>query len=210
MYAQIHESRIECICGLWVRISFVDWRDNMSRIGKKPIIIPEGVTVSIAGQLVIVKGPKGAIEREIHPDIRVETKEGEVRVAPQRVSRKSAALWGLSRSLVANMAEGVSKGFEKKLEYEGIGFRAALEDGGTALLFQLGFSHPVRFQTPVDVSFLVEKNVITVSGIKKELVGETAAQIRSLKPPEPYKGKGIRYQGEVILRKAGKKAAGTA
>ena len=182
----------------------------MSRIGKKPIPIPEGVVARKAAGLVSVKGPKGEIEREIHPEIEVKIGEKEIIVIPRRESRKSAALWGLSRSLIANMVEGVANGFEKKLEYEGIGFRAALEGGGTALLFQLGFSHPVRFETPSGISFLVEKNTITVSGIKKDLVGETAARIRALKPPEPYKGKGIRYRGEVILRKAGKKAAGTA
>lgn len=180
----------------------------MSRIGKKPIPIPEGVTVTVGGNLITLKGPKGELKREIHPDVQVAAEEKEIKVSIKRKSRKSAALWGLFRTLLANLVEGVTKGFEKKLEFEGIGFRAALE--GNTLVMQLGFSHPVRFEAPGGVKFSVEKNVITISGINKELVGNTAAKIRSLRLPEPYKGKGIRYQGEVIRRKAGKKAVAAA
>lgn len=176
----------------------------MSRIGKKPILIPLGVNITVTGGRVSVKGSKGELQREIHSDIAVSIKDNEVLLSPARSGKKTPALWGLSRSLVSNMILGVSAGFEKKLEYEGIGFRANLE--GDTLVFSLGFSHPVRFQAPKGIAFKVEKNVITVSGADKELVGETAARIRNLKPPEPYKGKGIRYQGEVIRRKAGKKA----
>lgn len=180
----------------------------MSRIGKKPIPIPEGVTVTVGGNLITLKGPKGELKREIHPDVQVAAEEKEIKVSIKRKSRKSAALWGLFRTLLANLVEGVTKGFEKKLEFEGIGFRAALE--GNTLVMQLGFSHPVRFEAPDGVKFSVEKNVITVSGMDKELVGNTAAKIRALRLPEPYKGKGIRYQGEVIRRKAGKKAVAAA
>ena len=180
----------------------------LSRIGKKPISIPDNVTVAIAGQFLTIKGPKGEISRDIHREIAVEMKDKEILITPRVESRRSPALWGLTRALVMNMVQGVVDGFEKKLEYEGVGFRVNLES--SALLMRLGFSHPVRFDAPEGISFGVEKNTITVSGIKKELVGETAAQIRLLKPPEPYKGKGIRYQGEVIRRKAGKKAVGAA
>lgn len=155
----------------------------------------------------MVRGAKGELKREIHPDIRLEVKEKEIVVLPKRQSRKSAALWGLFRTLIVNMIEGVTSGFEKKLEFEGIGFRVAAE--GNTLVMQLGFSHPLRFEAPPGINFKVEKNVITVSGINKELVGEVAAALRSLKPAEPYKGKGIRYQGEVVRRKAGKKAVGS-
>jgi large subunit ribosomal protein L6 len=176
----------------------------VSRIGKKSISIPEGVTVTVTGNLIVVKGPKGELSREIHPYIRAEVRNKEVVVFPMRQSKITPALWGLFRTLVANMVEGVTRGFEKKLELEGIGYRVSLEDGG--LLMQLGFSHPVRFDAPPGIKFTVEKNVVTVSGIDKELVGNTAASIRFLRPPEPYKGKGIKYRGEIIRRKAGKKA----
>lgn len=176
----------------------------MSRIGKQPIPVEPGVTVEVKDNLITVKGPKGELSRELHPDIGVEIGEKEIIVTPRRQSKKAPALWGLSRAILANMLEGVSSGFEKKLEFEGVGYRASLEGG--VLLMQLGFSHPVRFAAPEGISFSVEKNSIKVSGIDKELVGNTAASIRSLRPPEPYKGKGIRYSGEVIRRKAGKKA----
>lgn len=180
----------------------------MSRIGKKPIPIPSGVTVTIQGNLAMVRGPKGELKRDIHSDIALEVGDNTVLLNPRRETKKTSALWGLSRTLVANMVEGVTKGFEKKLEIEGIGYRVALE--GDTLVFQLGFSHPVRFKAPEGISFKVEKNTITVSGMHKESVGETTAKIRSLKPPEPYKGKGIRYRGEVVRRKAGKKATASA
>ena len=189
----------------------------MSRIGKKSILIPAGVTVTISGNLVSIKGPKGELKREVHPDFLIGVKkidEGEnvggleIVVKPRVVLPRLMALWGLERSLLANMAEGVEKGFMKKLEFEGIGYRASVE--GDDLIMQLGFSHPVKLKAPDEIKFLVEKNVITVSGIDKEKVGQVAARVRAQKPPEPYKGKGIHYWGEIIRRKAGKKAIASA
>src|SRR3990167_2641943 len=145
----------------------------MSRIGKKPILIPQGVTVEISGENVNIKGPKGNLSLGIHPDIKVEEENGVLKVLVGRETRRSQALWGLFRSLLANMVEGVERGFDKKLEFEGIGFKVNV-DGGD-LLMQLGFSHPVRFKAPEGIKFSVEKNTITVSGINKELVGNTAA-----------------------------------
>lgn len=175
----------------------------MSRIGKKPIAIPDNVTISVIGDLITVKGPKGELLRSLHPDIKTEAKEGMFFLSPLRKTKKSDALWGLFRSLIANMVVGVTNGFVKKLEFEGVGYRASLE--GNSLVMQLGFSHQVKFGAPDGIKLTVEKNTITISGIDKELVGNTASQIRRLQPPEPYKGKGIRYQGEVIRRKVGKK-----
>ncbi len=177
----------------------------MSRIGKQPIIIPSGVTITVAGNVVSVKGPKGELTAPLHSDVRAEVADKTVIMAlKDHSSKKGPAIWGLSRTLIANMVAGVTSGFQKILEFEGIGYRAALE--GSTLVMQLGFSHPVRFDAPNGITFAVQKNTITVSGIGKELVGETAARIRALKKPEPYKGKGIRYKGEVIRRKSGKKA----
>lgn len=177
----------------------------MSRIGKKPIPVPPEVTVHVADIHVSVKGPKGELKRDIHRDVSAEIKDNTVIITPRNLaSKKVAALWGLTRSLIANMVAGVTIGFEKVLEFEGIGYRVNLE--GTTLVMQLGFSHPVRVEAPKGITYAVQKNTITISGIDKELVGEIAARIRALKKPEPYKGKGIRYRGEVIRRKAGKKA----
>lgn len=180
----------------------------MSRIGKKTIVVPEGVTVTVADYSVTVKGPKGSMTQGVHPDIAVQVEEGLIRISPKKNTKRTPALWGLTRTLVANMVEGVTRGFRRDLEFEGIGFRVNSEGGNLHL--QLGFSHPVKFPAPQGIIFSVEKNVIGVSGIDKHLVGETAARVRSLKPPEPYKGKGIRYRGEVIRRKAGKKAVASA
>lgn len=188
----------------------------MSRIGKKPILIPTGVMVKITGNSISVNGSRGELNKEIHPGFTVEIKtvtegeknKSEIVINSHVVSDKFSALWGLERSLVANMVEGVSRGFEKKLEFEGVGYRANVE--GDTLVMQLGFSHPVRLKAPSNIKFLVEKNVITVSGIDKGRVGEAASRIRAHKPPEPYQGKGIRYQGEIIRRKAGKKAVASA
>ena len=177
----------------------------MSRIGKKPIIIPPGVTVTIAGLGVLVKGPKGEIHRDIRPEILAEVKDGALILVPKIETRLTPAYWGLTRAILAHAVEGVSNGFEKRLEIEGIGYRVSLD--GRDLIFLLGFSHPIRFAAPEGIEFKIEKNVITVSGFNKEVVGEVAAKIRALKKPEPYKGKGIHYQGEVIRRKAGKKAS---
>lgn len=180
----------------------------MSRIGKKPIEIPAAVTVQIERDMVTVGGPKGELSLSLHPDIRAVLKDGSITVEIFRRSKRGSALWGLSRMLIDNMVVGVTSGFEKKLVFEGIGYRAAV-DGGV-LNMQLGFSHPVKFPPPPGIALRAEKNVITVSGIDKWLVGDAAARIRSLKPPEPYKGKGIRYQDEIIRRKAGKKAVASA
>lgn len=180
----------------------------MSRIGKKPIIIPEGVTVQIREQNVVVKGPKGELSREIRPEIKVEVKDNQILVSPKIETKKTKAFWGLTRMLLANMVEGVNKGFEKKLEIKGVGFKASLEDDH--LVLRLGFSHPVKVKRPDDVNFLVDKNFITVSGNDLEKVSLVAAKIRKIKPPEPYKGKGIRYQGEKVRKKVGKKVAAAA
>lgn len=179
----------------------------MSRIGKKPILIPEGVEVKIEDQKVVVNGPKGELQKEFRPEIEVEVRENKIFVRPKIKTKKTNALWGLTRALLDNLIKGVTEGFEKKLEIEGLGFRASME-GGDLVLF-VGFSHPVRIKAPEGIKFSVEKNMITVAGIDKELVGQLAAKIRKAKPPEPYKGKGIRYVGEVVRRKVGKKAVTT-
>lgn len=183
----------------------------MSRIGKQPIAIPAGVSVIERDRTVVIEGPLGALSFQLPSGIQFVKEDGMARVLPKEnrdeQSHQSRALWGTSRATLAHMIAGVTKGFEKRLEVEGIGYRAALE--GATLVFALGFSHPVRFEAPAGITFKVEKNNITVSGVSKELVGETASIIRALKPPEPYKGKGIRYAGEVVRRKAGKKAVGT-
>ena len=195
----------------------------MSRVGKKPILIPENVEVKIEGQRIVVKGPKGELQRDIRPEIGIEIKDynlpttlpssagpsGKIFVSPKIETKRTRAFWGLTRALLFNMIKGVTEGYERKLEIEGIGFRVGLE--GNDLILYVGFSHPVKVKEPQGVNFSVEKNIITVSGIDKELVSQTAANIRKVKPPEPYKGKGIRYAGEVIRRKVGKKVvtAGT-
>jgi len=176
----------------------------MSRIGKKPILIPENVEVKIEGQKVMIKGPKGELQREIRPEIKVETKEEKIFVSPQVETKKTKAFWGLTRALIANMVKGATEGFEKKLEMVGLGFRASLE--GENLVLQVGFTHPVKIKAPQGIKFSVEKNIITISGVDKEKVSQMAAKIRKVRPPEPYKGKGIRYLGEVVRRKVGKKA----
>jgi large subunit ribosomal protein L6 len=176
----------------------------MSRIGKKPIGIPQEAKVEISGSEIKVSGPKGELKQVIHPEIKIETQDGKILVAPKsQLSKKGRGLWGLYRALVSNMVEGVTKGFEKKLELEGVGFRASVEADG--LVLNLGFTNPVKIKKVDGVNFLVEKNVITVSGADKEKVGQMAAEIRKQKKAEPYKGKGIRYQGEKIRRKEGKK-----
>jgi len=175
----------------------------MSRIGKKPILIPPGVEVKIEGQKVVIRGPKGELLRQVPPEIKIETSEGKIFVSVQIVTKKTKALWGTTRQLISNMIDGVTKGFERKLEIEGLGYRASLE--GENLVLEIGFAQPVKIKKPEGIKFSVEKNVIIVSGIDKELVGQIAAKVRAVRPPEPYKGKGIRYFGEVIRRKAGKK-----
>jgi len=176
----------------------------MSRIGKKLIEIPQGVTMEVSGHTVTVKGPKGELTTAIHPAIKAEVKDGKILVTPSReLSKKDKGLWGLYRALIFNMVEGTQKGFEKKLEIEGVGFKAAVQ--GDELVMNLGFVNPVKIRKPQGIDFVVEKNVITVSGISKAVVGQIAAEIRETKKAEPYKGKGIKYQGEKVRRKEGKK-----
>lgn len=179
----------------------------MSRIGKKHIIIPEDVEVNISNNKVSVKGPKGELERYIRPEIKIEKKDNRIIVAPDKETKRTNALWGLSRTLIFNMIEGVTKGYEKKLEIQGVGYKANLE--GEDLILNVGFSHPVKIEKVEGIKFETEKNIITVSGIDKELVGQIAAKIKKVKKPEPYKGKGIRYLGEEVRRKAGKKVVGS-
>jgi len=175
----------------------------MSRIGKKPIIIPSNVEVKIDDGKVTVKGPKGELFREVRPEINVEIKENEIIVSPKVESKKVNAFWGLTRALIANMVEGVVNGYEKKLIIKGLGYKAMVE--GDSLVLHVGFSHTVKIEKMEGVKMEVKGNTITVSGIDKELVGLRAAQIRKVKKPEPYKGKGIRYSDEIVKRKAGKR-----
>ena len=177
----------------------------MSRIGKKPIEIPQGVEVRIEGRRVLVKGPKGELAREFRPEVAIEQKDGSILVNSLSNSKLGKSLWGLSRTLLANMIQGVFQGYAKRLEIEGVGYKAAME--GNSLTLNVGFSNPVKMELPPHTTVVVEKNIITVSGIDKEEVGQFAASIRKVRVPEPYKGKGIRYEGEVIRRKLGKKAA---
>lgn len=176
----------------------------MSKIGKQPIVIPANVEAKIDGDFIIVKGPKGELKKEILKEIKAEIKNGRIIVSPVRITKKTNAFWGLMRALIFNMVKGVNEGFEKKLQIEGVGYKALLKD--RKLVLSLGFSHPVEIEAPDGITFQVEKNIIAVSGIDKQAVGLIAAIIRAQKKPEPYKGKGIRYVGEVVRRKAGKKA----
>ena len=178
----------------------------MSRMGKQPISIPESVEIKIDGNFLIVKGLKGELKQKLVSDIEIEIKDGNALVKLIK-GAKNTAIWGTFRALIANMIRGVSEGFEKKLIFEGVGYRASVE--GKKLILNLGYSHPIEIEAPEGIEFKVEKNTIIVSGIDKQLVGEIAANIRSKRKPEPYKGKGIRYEDEVIRRKVGKKAAGT-
>lgn len=180
----------------------------MSRIGKQPIELPEGVTVKIDEGIVTIKGPKGELTREIPDEVLVVQQENKLIVSPKRRLKTTPAMWGLTRALLANCVRGVAEGFEKKLELIGVGYKASIEKDKT-LKVEVGYSHPVNMEIPEELSVLVEKNIITISGIDKQKVGEFAAKIRANRPPEPYKGKGIRYVGEKVRRKEGKKAAGT-
>lgn len=175
----------------------------MSRVGKQPVGLPQGVDVKIDGQKVEVKGPKGSLSREFHELVEVEQADGELRVKPREESQTARAMWGLTRSLLNNMVVGVSAGFTRVLEINGVGYRAEMK--GEVLNLALGFSHPVEFPLPTGISAAVEKNTqITLTGIDKELLGLTAARIRAFRPPEPYKGKGVKYAEETIRRKVGK------
>ena len=177
----------------------------MSRIGRMPIPLPEGVSVDVQGNRVLVTGPKGSFSREFHPDMEIVLEEGHLVVHRPTDQRHHKELHGLTRALLNNMVIGVTQGFQKQLEVHGVGYRVDLQGDGS-LLFQLGFSHPVRIAPLEGIQFEVEarSKVITVRGVDKELVGRVAAEIRAWRPPEPYKGKGIRYVGEYVRRKAGK------
>jgi large subunit ribosomal protein L6 len=176
----------------------------MSRIGKKAIAIPAGVTVTLKGQTVAVKGAKGELSWTVSDEIEVKHEGDELSFAPRSDSQRARGMWGLSRTLVANMIVGVTKGYEEVLELVGVGYRAAMK--GKALSMQLGFSHDVDIPPPDGIAFLVPKQTeIRISGIDKQAVGEMAARIRRIRPPEPYKGKGVRYAGEKVRRKEGKK-----
>ena len=179
----------------------------MSRIGKKPIEIPQGVEVKVDSNLVVVKGPKGELKEQIHPLVKIEGKENEVIVSVKNPEEKEQrSLWGLFRTLINNMVQGVTNGFTKQLEINGIGFKALVS--GDKLVLNVGFSHPVEYSIPKDIQITVEKNIVTISGNSKQKVGQVAAEIRAIKKPEPYKGKGIKYVDEVIRRKAGKVVKG--
>jgi large subunit ribosomal protein L6 len=177
----------------------------MSRIGKQPIDLPEGVMVSLESELVRVNGPKGELTERVSREMDVKQEDGQI-VVPRPTDRgEHRALHGLTRSLIANMVEGVTNGFEKRLEIQGVGYRAALQ--GKKLVLSLGYSHPVEVEAPDGIDFEVpQPTQIVVRGISKQAVGEVAAIIRKKRPPEPYKGKGVRYQGEYVARKVGKRA----
>ena len=178
----------------------------MSRIGKKPIEIPSAVNVTLDQGLILVKGPKGELQRIINPAVTVELTDSEINVKiDNEENHIQKALWGLFRSLIYNMVIGVTEGFEKKLEINGVGYKANIS--GKNLVLNVGYSHPVEFNIPEGIDCKVEANVITVSGIDKQQVGEVAANIRKVRKPEPYKGKGIKYIDEIVRRKAGKAAA---
>jgi large subunit ribosomal protein L6 len=176
----------------------------MSRIGKKAVAIPSGVTATIDGQTVTVKGPKGQLAWTVAEEIELKLENGEITFAPRDDSQRARGMWGLSRTLIANMVTGVTTGYEENLELVGVGYRAAM--AGPVLQLQLGFSHEVNVQPPAGITFSSGKQTeIKISGIDKQAVGEIAAKIRRIRPPEPYKGKGVRYAGEQVRRKEGKK-----
>lgn len=180
----------------------------MSRIGKKSILIPQGVEVTIEDKNIKVKGPKGELNYEILKEVSVVVENGEIKVSPNSETKEAQSYWGLTRALIANMIIGVTEGYSKSLELVGVGYTAFLE--GQDLVLKVGYSHPVKIAAVEGISFEVKKNVITISGIDKTLVGQIAANIRKVRKPEPYKGKGIKYVDEVIRRKEGKKAAAAA
>ena len=176
----------------------------MSRIGKKAVAVPSGVTVTIDGQTVTVKGPKGQLAWTVAEEVEVRQEGGELLLSKRVETTRAQAMWGLSRTLIANMVTGVTAGFEETLELVGVGYRAAMK--GQALSMQLGFSHEVDVAPPAGITFAVPKQTeVKITGIDKQAVGEIAARIRRIRPPEPYKGKGVRYAGEKVRRKEGKK-----
>jgi large subunit ribosomal protein L6 len=175
----------------------------MSRIGKKPVPVPNGVTVTVNGPAITVKGPKGELSRKLHPDMQVKVENGNVTVDRPSDEDRHRALHGLTRSLIANMVEGVTQGYKKQLEITGVGYKAEVKPFGLQLA--LGYSHPVEYRAPAGIKLSAPQPIVVViEGADKEKVGQVAAEIRALRKPEPYKGKGVRYQGEQIRRKAGK------
>ena len=175
----------------------------MSRIGKKPVILPSGVTAVKKDLTLTVTGPKGTLVLPLHPKVEVTVSDKEILVdVKAKENKKEKALWGLFRALIQNLVDGVTKGFEKKLEVIGVGFKVAVQ--GTKIVMSLGFSHPVEMEIPKGITATADKNIITISGADKQQVGQFTSEIRELKKPEPYKGKGIKYIDEVIIRKAGK------
>ena len=176
----------------------------MSRIGKKPVAVPKGVTASVNGQEVSVKGPKGELKQVLVDDVIAKLEDGSIEVSPREDTQYARAMWGMSRTLISNLMTGVTEGFTKKLEITGVGYRAAVQ--GSNVQLQLGYSHDVAFPIPKGIQVACPKPTeIVVTGIDKQQVGQVAAEIRRFRPPEPYKGKGVRYAGEFILRKEGKK-----
>jgi large subunit ribosomal protein L6 len=176
----------------------------MSRLGKQVATIPSGVEVSVTDTELTVKGPKATLSRPVHKEVSIAVGDDGVTVTPLKDTKFSHALWGTFAAHVKNMIHGVTEGFEKKLEIEGVGYRAEMK--GNTLVLNVGYSHPVELEVPEGLEATVEKNVITITGANNETLGQFAANIREVRPPEPYKGKGIRYQGEYIIRKQGKKA----
>ena len=176
----------------------------MSRIGKKPIAVPAGITANVTGQTVKVKGPKGALEVVLHDDVTVKLDGGRIKIDPRNETKRARAQWGTSRTLVANLIAGVTKGFEQRLEINGVGYRAAVQ--GKNLQLALGYSHDVIYPIPEGIAIATPKPVeIVISGIDRQKVGQVAAEIREFRPPEPYKGKGVKYATERVFRKEGKK-----
>jgi large subunit ribosomal protein L6 len=176
----------------------------MSRIGNKAVAIPSGVTANVEGQTVKIKGPKGAMQVVLHDDVLAKMDKSTVKIEPRSESKRARSLWGTSRTLVANLVAGVTKGFEERLEINGVGFRAAVQ--GRSLNLQLGYSHDINFAIPEGITIATPKPTeIVVTGMDKQKVGHVAAEIRGFRPPEPYKGKGVKYVGEYIFRKEGKK-----
>jgi large subunit ribosomal protein L6 len=176
----------------------------MSRVGKKAVPVPAGVQASVDGQTVSIKGPKGVLRVVLHDDVGAAIEDGAVKIDPRSQSKRARAIWGLSRSLVANLVTGVTKGFERRLEISGVGYRAAI--AGRKLQLSLGYSHEVAYAIPEGIQIVTPKPTeIVVSGIDKRQVGQVAAEIRAFRPPEPYKGKGVKYGEEFVFRKVGKK-----
>ena len=178
----------------------------MSRIGRKPVVVPKGVTLQVDGNTVAVKGPRGELRRTLHEEMEIALKDNQFTVARPSEEKRHKALHGLTRTLVQNMVDGVSKGFSKSLEIQGVGYKAEAKPYGVNLI--VGYSHPVKYEAPKGIKISVDNNVmVKIEGADKELVGQVAAELRQVRPPEPYKGKGIRYVGEQVRRKAGKTGA---